>query len=189
MWTAKTTLTSARCSMGLVLVASAFCAGASASNTSDTIRIQANADPLVGTWTWSGKAPGPTTLTITFNADKTLVFNEQVAPWGEPVGVVPNGCVTTELYHGTYARTGDHELTWAFTDGTANEVAGCRNPADDSAGAPMTSANVTANIEQGHLPPTTVRFDVTASTLRLTSPDTSTAGVARGAGTTFTKVR
>lgn len=175
--------------MGLVLLASAFCAGASASNTSETVRFQAKADPLVGTWTWSGKAPGPTTLTITFNADKTLVFNEQVAPATEPVGVVPNGCVTTELYHGTYTRTGDHQLTWAFNDGTANEVAGCRNPADDSAGAPMTSDDVTANIEQGHLPPTTVSFDVTASTLRLTSPDKSTAGVARGAGTTFTRVR
>jgi hypothetical protein len=182
-------LNRASCSLGLVLVASAFCAAASASNTRQTIGIPAKADPLVGTWTWSGKAPGPTTLTITFNADKTFVFNEQVAPATRPVGVVLSGCVTTELYHGTYTRTGDHQLTWAFTDGTANAVAGCHNPADDSAGTPMTPDDVTTHIEQGHLPPTTVRFDATASILLLTSPDKSTAGVARGAGTTFTKVR
>jgi hypothetical protein len=148
-------------------------------------------DPLVGKWTWSGPAPGPTTLTITFSAEKTFIFDEQVAPGSEPAGYMPNGCITTELLHGTYAEMVSEaadDLTWAFTDGTANQVTECNNPSENSAGTPMTSDGVASYIEQGHLPPTALTFHATASTLLLSSTDTSTAGVARGAGTTFTRV-
>ena len=148
------------------------------------------ADPLVGKWTWSGSAPGPTTLTITFSVAKTFIFDEQVAPASEPAGYMPNGCVTTELLHGTYAEMVEaaDDLTWGFTDGTANQVTECNNPSENSAGTPMTSEGVASYIEQGHLPPTALTFRATASTLLLSSTDTSTAGVARGAGTTFRRV-
>ncbi len=62
------------------------------------------------------------------------------------------------------------------------------NPSENSAGTPMTSDGVASYIEQGYLPPTALTFHATASTVLLSSTDTSTAGVARGAGTTFTRV-
>jgi hypothetical protein len=154
-------------------------------------------DPLVGTWRWTGPSPGPTALSITFKADNTLALVEQVQPGSLPAGSSPqpppgfdsDSCVPVLFCYGTYADTlseGVHVLDWAFTDGTKDQVSGCSNPSSNSPGVPLSDDEVTSFIDQGHLPPRTLTYDVSTSELRLTSADTS-AGVGRVEGTTFTR--
>jgi hypothetical protein len=145
-------------------------------------------DPLLGTWTYSGAVPDEVTIALTFNPDKTFTFVEQVAPATEPAGFTPDGCVTTDTFSAKYAETvsgGTNSLTWTFTGGTTNAVSGCKS--NDSAGTPMTAADLKAYIGEGTVPPTTLKYTATSTTLVLTSSVTDSAGVAQGAGTTFTK--
>jgi hypothetical protein len=163
-----------------------------ASHTNDTVAT--TTDPLVGTWKWSGRAGAFVDLTITFNEDKTLAFSEHVTPASFPAGTIPTmptTCVTTDLYAGTYAETssqGGHALTWTFTNGTADAVTGCSDASSDSPGSPIPADAIDSLIGQGWIPPYTVSYSVTPTTLILSSSDTAHVGVGRGAGTTFAKV-
>jgi hypothetical protein len=155
-------------------------------------------DPLLGTWRWTGQSPGPTALSVTFNADNTLAFVEQVQPASlpagspplPPLGFDPDRCLPILFCNGMYEGTvsqGVHVLNWTFTDGTKDKISGCGNPSSDSPGAPLSAGEVSSFIDQGHLPPTTLTYDVSTSELRITSAVTTRAGVGKGDGTTFTK--
>jgi hypothetical protein len=155
------------------------------------VKDSGTTDPLVGTWTYSGNVPAQVNITLTFKADKTFTFVETVAPWGYPAGYVPNGCVTTDTYPGTYAESvpgGTNTLTWTFAGGTANAVSGCNDASMDSTGTPMTPDAITSYRNQGLIPPTTTTYSATSTTLVLTSPGNGTVGIGRNPGTTFTKV-
>jgi hypothetical protein len=154
-----------------------------------TAAFDAGSDPLVGTWTSSRPALSVVDATVTFASDKTFTFVETVAPFSYPAGYVPNGCVTTDTYFGTYAESvsgGASTLTWAFAGGTANAVSGCNNASNDSTGTPMTADAIASYRDQGLIPPTTTTYAVTSTTLVLTSP-ANAYGVGRSPGTTFTK--
>jgi hypothetical protein len=113
-----------------------------------------------------------------------------VAPATLPVGVEPGTCVTTQSFDGTYAETASSDgntLEWTFAGGTANQVSGCSDPANDSPGTPMTPDAIASYRNQGLVPPATTTYTVTATTLLLTSPDVQHVGIGRGQGTTFTK--
>lgn len=72
-------------------------------------------DSLVGSWTFSGNVPAIVTINLTFKADQTFTFVEQVAPSTTPAGSVPNGCVTTQSFSAAYAQTVASDvrrLTW-----------------------------------------------------------------------------
>jgi hypothetical protein len=147
-------------------------------------------DPLVGTWTYSGNVPAIVTINLAFKSDKTFTFVEEVAPPTTPAGSVPNGCVVTQTFSAAYAETvsaGMSTLTWTFTGGMANVVAGCNDASNNSPGTPMTADAVASYTDQGLIPPTTVSYTVTSTTLVLASTGSPSAGVGRSPGTTFTK--
>jgi hypothetical protein len=143
---------------------------------------------LLGTWTYSGSVPDLVNVTLTFKADKTLAFVEQIAPASEPAGSMDDGCVTTDAFSATYVEiaVGDvHTLHWALTSGTTNVVTGCKAASYDSSGSPLTEDDLSSYITQGTVLPTTVTYTTTATTLRLTS--TTGDGLGGSNGTTFTK--
>lgn len=135
----------------------------------------ASQDPLVGTWTFSGDVPDIVTITLTLNADKSFAFAETVAPLTLPAGTGPTTCVTTDYLHGSYAETapgGVNTLTLTIAGGTDNAVSLCAAATMDSAGSPMTPADITAFTAQGLLLATTQTYTVNSNTLVLT--DTTT---------------
>jgi hypothetical protein len=134
----------------------------------------ATADPLVGTWNFSGSVPAIVKVAFTLNADKTFSFVEDVAPPTWPAGYVPNGCVTTDTFLGTYAATAS-TLTLTVTGGTDNAVHSCNNPATNTPGVPMTAADVSALSPQGLFPPPTVSYTLADQHLTLTAPGGSTS--------------
>jgi hypothetical protein len=147
-------------------------------------------DPLLGTWTYSGSVPDEVTVALTFNPDKTFTFVEQLAPSTEPAGFMPDGCVTTDTFSAKYAEAvsgGTNTLTWTFAGGTTNAVSGCKSKSNDLAGTPMTTADIKAYTVEGLVPPTTLKYTATSTSLILTSSVTDSAGVGQGSGTTFTK--
>jgi hypothetical protein len=173
-------------------------ASGSGSDHHPTPPVTAAVDPLVGTWRWTGYSPGPTALSVTFNADNTFAFVEQVQPASLPAGSSPlpppgfdpDSCVPVLFCNGTYEEMvsqGVHVLNWMFTDGAKDKISGCDDPSQDSRGAPLTDGEVASFIDQGHLPPTILTYDVSTNELRLGSAVTTSAGVGRGDGTTFTK--
>ncbi len=150
-----------------------------------------SSDPLVGTWTYSGRVPNIVNVTLTFKSDKSFAFVETVAPVTLPPGVMPGTCVTTHTYDGAYVATSSsavNTLDWTFSGGTANQVTGCSDPSTNSSGTPMTSDAIASYRNQGMIPPATTTYDVTATTLLLTSPDVQHIGIGRGPqGTTLTR--
>ena len=147
-------------------------------------------DPLVGTWTYSGRVPAFVAITLTMRADNSFTFVEEVAPYSLPAGYVPNGCVTTETYLGTYAATlagAKSSVSWTFATGTANSVSGCNDPSGDSAGTAMTEEAIASYREQGLIPPSTVTYSVTSTALVLNPGVSSNKAVGLSASTTFAK--
>ncbi|MET0793991.1 MAG: hypothetical protein ABW061_20895 [Polyangiaceae bacterium] len=142
-------------------------------------------EALIGTWTYQGRVPNPVHVTLTFESDKTFRFVEQVSPSSLPAGSVePSGCVTTESYFGTYAVAtsgATNTLSWTFSDGTANAVAGCADSALDSAGTPMTADGIAAYREQGAIPPATVTYAVSSAALVLNPGVSNASGLSADA--------
>jgi len=143
-------------------------------------------DPLLGTWTYSGSVPSRVDVTLTFESDGSFTGAEDVTP----AGIESEPCVTTELYEGTYvenASSGANTLTFGFARGTRNQVSGCSDPSDDSPGTPMTPEDIVSYRDQGLIPPETVTYAVTSTTLLLSSPEDGMAGIGRGSGSSFTR--
>jgi hypothetical protein len=124
-------------------------------------------DPLVGVWKFDGAVPARVNVTFTLNDDRTFDYVENVAPPSYPAGYVPNGCVTTDSYSGTYSE-GASALTLTFAGGTVNAVSGCNDPSTNSAGRPATEADITAFTTEGLILPGLERFSSTEATLTLT---------------------
>ncbi len=157
-------------------VALSACSGSDPGVTGDPAPIAGNnipaTDQLIGTWTFSGQVPARVDVTLTFNADQTFTWVEQVAPSSQPAGFVSDGCLTTDTMSAAYAETlsvGMPRLIWTFTGGTTNAVSGCGTASNDSPGTAMTSADVDADIAEGLFPPTTDPYSVTSSTLVLSN--------------------
>ncbi len=128
-------------------------------------------DPLVGAWTYSSRPPDPVAINLALNADKTFTFVEEVAPFGYPAGVVPvPGCATTHTFLGTYAEAvsgGAPMLLWTYTGGTVNAILRCDDPSHDSVGTPVTAEDIAVRIADNGIPPMTVGYTVTSTTLVL----------------------
>jgi hypothetical protein len=155
-------------------------------SSGDDVNASDSLDPLVGTWTFNGHPPEPVSITLTFNPDKTFVLVEEVEPASIPAGaVVDTGCpAATDTYVGTYAESvsgGTNMLTWTYTGGTANQFSGCNNPSNNSAGTPMKADDIAAFVAENMIPPTTLSYTVTSTTLVL--PFSKVVG----ASTTFSK--
>ena len=110
-------------------------------------------------------------INLALNADKTFTFVEEVAPFGYPAGVEPvPGCATTHTFFGTYAETvfgGAPALQVAYTGGTVNAIVRCDDPSNDSVGTAVSSENIVVLIADNRIPPTTVGYTVTSTTLVL----------------------
>jgi hypothetical protein len=130
-------------------------------------------DRLVGKWV-SREAPAVNLalITLTLNADRTLEFIVDFEPWTTPAGSVrAKGCVTLGTFEGTYAESvtnGTNVLAWMFTAGSSDQVAHCDDSSLDRSGTPIT--DVTDIIRLGRLPPTTVNYAVTSTSLTLSPP-------------------
>jgi hypothetical protein len=176
--------TGANLSTLLAGLASVFLVGACGSGTGT------GSAPLLGTWTYSGSVPAFVNVTLTFKSDNSFTFVEDVAPFSRPAGVDPNTCVTTDIYDGTHRETtsgGAGALTLNFAGGTANQVSGCSDSSWNSAGTPMTPDAIASYRAQGLIPPETVNYATTSTTLLLITPNDGSGGIGRGAGTTFVK--
>ena len=147
-------------------------AGDSGASLSDAGEPAASRDPLVGTWTFSGQVPAHVMIAVTFSADKTFTFVENVAPATTPAGSRPSsgGCAVTLTISGTYVEAvldGTSSLTWTMTSATANVITGCSDPASNHEGTPLADEGIDDYIGQGMVPPRTVKYSVDPTTLIL----------------------
>lgn len=146
------------------------------------------ADPLVGTWTFRGQVPAYVTAKLTLGPEKVFTFTENVAPATTPIGYEPDGCIVTHSILGTYVQhviDGVSALSWTFSSGVANVITGCRDPRHNDEGTRITAEDVDGYIGQGLVPPKTVTYSVTSTTLIL---NPAIVGTNLSSRTVFNKV-
>lgn len=159
--------------------------------TATGLQASSVSDALVGKWLSSDyPTVNVTQVTLTMNADRGLHYVAEIAPWTTPAGYVPaKGCSTRDTYDGTFvaATDGSSTLTWTFTAGTVDEIAGCEDASTNTPGRAATWDDVTSEIGAGHLAPLSMIYSVTPTTLTLSSPHDAHSGIGRNPGTRFTR--
>lgn len=137
-------------------------------------------DLLIGTWAASGPGPNIPLSLLTLSADKAFTFWQKFVPATTPAGfMAAGGCTVSQTILGTYVETmldGTSALTWTFTSGSGNDVAGCDDVTINGAGAPIDAGGIDLLIDEGRIPPKTVIYSATATTLVLNPNATANTG-------------